>query len=147
VKWRFLNNEQEQLQIGIYPQVLVPSGNRARGLGQGRPGFVLPLLVQKNWDKWTFYGNVGFWWQTAARARNYLYAGAVFEREINDRLSIGVELFGNSPKERGVHSDFAFNLGGTWKLRQHLNLIFAGGRDIAGDTSAMVYVGLQVLTK
>jgi len=27
------------------------------------------------------------------------------------------------------------------------NVLFAGGRDIVGDTTAMAYVGLQVLTK
>jgi hypothetical protein len=147
VKWRFLNNEESHLQLGVYPQLLVPTGDHARGLGEGRPAFVLPLLAQKSWSNWTLYGNVGFWWQTAAETRNYIYAGAVLEREINERLTLGAELFGNSPKERGGRSDVAFNLGGTWKLSEHVNLIFAGGRDIVGDTSAMVYIGLQVLTK
>jgi len=147
VKWRFFNNEQSQVQIGVYPQLLIPTGNESRGLGEGRTAFVLPLVAQKSWGKWTTYGNVGYWWQTAAETRNYVYAGAVLEREINDCLTLGVELFGNSPKEHGGHSDVAFNVGGTWKLSQHLNLLFAGGRDIVGDTHAMAYVGLQLLTK
>ncbi len=147
VKWRFLNNEQAQFQLGTYPQLLLPTGDRARGLGQGQPAFVLPLVAQKSWDKWTVYGNVGFWWQTAAEERNYFYAGAVLEREINERLTLGVELFGNSPKERGSRSEVAFNVGGSWKLNDHVNLLFAGGRDVVGDTNAMAYVGLQILTK
>ncbi|HEV8619056.1 MAG TPA: transporter [Candidatus Udaeobacter sp.] len=147
VKWRFFNNEQAQFQLGAYPQLLLPTGNHARGLGEGRPAFVLPLLAQKNWDKWTLYGNVGFWWQTGAETRNYAYAGAVLEREINEQLTLGAELFGNSPKERGGRSDLAFNLGGTWKLSRHINVLFAGGRDIVGDTTAMGYIGLQLLTK
>jgi hypothetical protein len=108
---------------------------------------VLPLVAQKSWGKWTVYGNVGYWWQNAAKTRNYFYAGAVLEREINERLELGAELFGNSPKERGGRSDVAFNVGGTWKLSHQLNLLFAGGRDIVGDTHAMVYIGLQLLTK
>jgi outer membrane putative beta-barrel porin/alpha-amylase len=147
MKWRFFNSEKSQLQFGIYPQLLVPSGDHARGLGEGQPAFVFPVVAQKSWDKWTLYGNVGFWWQTAAETRNYAYAGAVFEREINERLELGVELFGNSAKERGGRSDAAFNIGGTWKLSRHLNLLFSGGRDIVGDTHLMAYVGLQVLTK
>jgi hypothetical protein len=147
VKWRFFNNEKSQLQLGMYPQLLLPTGDHARGLGEGRPACVLPLVAQKSWDEWTLYGNVGFWWQTAAETRNYVYAGAVLEREINERLTLAAELFGNSPKEGGANSDFAFNLGGTWKLSAHLNLLFAGGRDIVGDTHAMAYIGLQVLTK
>jgi hypothetical protein len=147
VKWRFLNNEQSQFQVGIYPQLLLPTGNHARGLGEGRPAFVLPLVAQKNCDKWTLYGNIGYWWQTATAMRDYVYAGAVIEREINERLTLGAELFGNSPKERGGRSDLGFNLGGTWKLSQHLNVLFAGGRDIVGDTHAMAYIGLQLLMK
>lgn len=147
VKWRFFNNEYSQVQIGIYPQLLLPTGDHARGLGEGRTAFVLPLVAQKNWEKWTLYGDVGYWWQTATETRNYVYAGVVLEREINERLMLGAELFGNSPKERGSRSDLGFNLGGTWKLSEHLNLLFTGGRDIVGDTHAMAYIGLQILTK
>jgi hypothetical protein len=113
VKWRFFNNEKPQVQLGIYPQLLLPTGDRAHELGQGRPAFVLPLVAEKNWEKWTLYGNVGFWWQTAADTLDYVYAGAVLGREINERLTLGAELFGNSPKERGGRSDVAFNIGGT----------------------------------
>ena len=147
VKWRFFNNEKSQVQFGVYPQLLVPSGDRARSLGEGQPAYVFPLLAQKSWDKWTIYGNVGFWWQTAADQRNYVYAGAVLECEVTEQLELGIELFGNSPKERGGRSDVAFNIGGTWRLNRHLNLLFSGGRDIVGDTHAMAYVGLQLLTK
>ncbi len=147
IKWRFFTNEQSHLQIGTYPQVLLATGNHSRGLGQGGPGFVLPLLAQKDWDKWTLYGNVGYWWQSGAQTRNYFYAGAVLERQINQRLTLGVELFGNSPIERSTRSDVAFNVGGIWKLGNHLNLLFAGGRDVVGDTTAMGYIGLQLLTK
>jgi hypothetical protein len=147
VKWRFYNDERSQVQLGVYPQLLAPTGDESRGLGEGRTAFVLPLLAQQSWGKWTVYGNVGFWWQTAAETRNYFYAGAVLQREINERLELGAELFGNTPKERDGRSDVAFNIGGTWKLSQHLNLLFSGGRDIVGDTHAMVYIGLQLLTK
>jgi hypothetical protein len=34
VKWRFLNNEESHLQLGVYPQLLIPTGDHARGLGQ-----------------------------------------------------------------------------------------------------------------
>ena len=105
MKWRFLNNEQSKFQLGVYPQVPLPTGDRARGLGEGRSAFVFPVVAQKSWDKWTVYGNVGFWWQTAAEERNYFYAGAVLEREITERSTLGVELFGNSPKERGSRSE------------------------------------------
>src|SRR5215472_6292152 len=90
VKWRFLNDARSQFQLGTYPQVLVPTGDHARGLGEGSPSVLLPIVAQKNWEKWTVYGNVGFWWQTAAQTQNYFYAGAVLEREVSERLTLGV---------------------------------------------------------
>ena len=59
----------------------------------------------------------------------------------------GAELFGNSPKERNGHSDVAFNIGGSLKLNEDINLLFTGGRDIVGDTHVIAYIGLQLLTK
>src|SRR2546421_35693 len=52
VKWRFLNNEQSKFQLGVYPQVLLPTGDLARGLGEGRSAFVFPVVAQKSWEKW-----------------------------------------------------------------------------------------------
>jgi len=52
-------------------------------------------------------------------------------------LEFGGKLFCNSPKERCGRSDFAFDLGGVWKLNARLNVLFTGGRDIVGDTRAM----------
>jgi Putative MetA-pathway of phenol degradation len=147
VKWRFLHDESSQLQLGFYPQLRVPTGNHARDLGQGQPAFVLPFLAQKSWDNWTLYGNLGYWRQTAAETRNYVYAGAVLEREINEQLTLGAELFGNFPKEQGGSPDVGFNVGGAWKVSGHLSLLFSGGGDIVGDTNAMAYIGLQLLTK
>lgn len=48
VKWRFFNNEKSQFQLGAYPQLLLPTGDHARKLGEDRTGFVLPLLAQKS---------------------------------------------------------------------------------------------------
>ena len=147
VKWRFLNNVQSKFQLGVYPQLLLPTGDHAHGLGEGRSAFAFPVVAQQSWEKWTIYGNVGFWWQTASETRNYVYAGAVLEREITERLTLGLELFGNSPKERDGHSDLAFNIGGVLRFSDHVNLLLSAGRDIVGDTHAMAYIGLQFLTK
>ena len=34
VRWRFFNSEKSQVQLGVYPQMLLPVGNHARGLGE-----------------------------------------------------------------------------------------------------------------
>jgi hypothetical protein len=72
------------------------------------PAYIFPVLAQKSWDKWTLYGNLGYWWQTAPGKRDYWYSGAVLERELGEQLSLGAELFGNTPTERGGRADVAF---------------------------------------
>jgi len=144
VKWRFLEEEDARPQLAFYPQVQLPTGNQQRGLVDGSVSYILPLLAEKNWDKWTAYGNVAYVVQTAG-APNYWYAGAALNREINKRLSLGGELFGNSPIRSREPSDLAFNLGGQWNLNDHLNLLFSAGRDILGNTKFMAYFGIQIL--
>src|ERR1700751_1886482 len=85
-------NEKTQTQIGIYPQMFAPTGNYREGLGGGRPNYILPLLAEKSWGKWTLYGNVGYRLEIALDEQSYWYTGAVLQREINDRLSLGFEL-------------------------------------------------------
>jgi len=147
IKWRFFKDEKTQVQFGTYPQMFAPTGNYREGLGGGRPNYILPLLAEKSWGKWTLYGDVGYRLQTALGEQSYWYTGAVLQRDINDRLSLGVELFGNTTTVPNGRPDFAFNVGGSLKLNDHLHFIFTGGRDFVGDTHAMLYLGLQIVTK
>jgi len=147
IKWRFFEDEHSHVQLGTYPQVYAPTGDAKRGLGSGRPTYELPLLAEKSWDKWTLYGETEYWLQTAPGQKNYWFLGAVLQHDITDRLNLGVELFGNTQKQSGTRPDVAFNIGGTFKLAEHLNLLFTGGRDLYGDNRAMLYLGLQILTK
>jgi hypothetical protein len=61
---------------------------REQQLGGGRPNYILPLLAEKSWDKWTLYGNIGYRLQTALGQQDYWYAGSVLQRDINDQLSL-----------------------------------------------------------
>jgi len=147
IKWRFFEDKHSRVQLGIYPQVFAPTGDAKRDLGSGRPTYELPLLAERSWDKWTLYTETAYWLQTASCQKNYWFAGAVLQHDITYRLSVGVELFGNTQKQSDSRPDIAFNIGGSFKLVEHLNLLFAGGRDIHGDSRAILYLGLQIVTK
>ena len=75
VKWPFLEEQGWRPVIGVYPQLLVPTGDASRGLGEGRPAYALPALAEKHWGKWTVYGDVGYVVQTAVAQPNYWYEG------------------------------------------------------------------------
>jgi hypothetical protein len=144
IKWPFLAEQGWRPIVGIYPQLLVPTGDASRGLGEGGPAYALPVLVEKHWGKWTAYGNIGYVVQTASGERNYWYEGVSINRKVNERLEFGGEIVENSPPPTEGYSNLAFNLGGTWKINEHFNLLFSAGRSIRGDTKFMAYLGIQM---
>lgn len=49
VKFRFVDETESLPQIGIFPLVELPTGDGAKGLGNGRAWYRLPLWLQKSW--------------------------------------------------------------------------------------------------
>ena len=145
-KWRFLEERERSPQLGVYPQIHLPTGNGRRGLGEGQPSYILPLVAQKGWDKFTLYGDIGYVVQTRKGTRDFWYQGAVLLYELSDGLELGGELFGNSAEEAGGDWALAFNVGGQWTIREGYNLLFAAGHSLAGESTTTVYLGLQILT-
>ncbi len=145
-KWRFIEEGERLPQLGIYRQVHLSTGNSRRGLGEGQPSYIFPLIAQKSWDKSTLYGDLGYVVQTREGTRDYWYEGVVLLYELDEGLELGGELFGNSAKEVGGRSAGALNMGGQWEIRNGYNLLFSAGHSLWGEPTAMVYLGLQILT-
>ena len=123
VKWRFLEEGQGFPQVAIYPQATLPTGDDRQGLGEGKPSYRFPLVAQKGWGSWTVFGNVAAVRQSATGSRNFWYQGLTVVREISRRLELGVEEYGNSPTDRDERSSLGYNLGGTWKVSDSMNVL------------------------
>lgn len=145
VKWRFLEEGQLLPQMAVYPQVTIPTGDDQRGLGQGKPSYVLPLIAQKSWGPWTAFGNVGVVVQKWRGSRHFWFHGLTVIREVGPRLELGGEVYGNSPTDWDERSSLGFNLGGTWKAADSVGVLFSAGCTVRGDPATTVYLGLQVL--
>ncbi len=146
-KWRFLEEEERRPQLAFYPQAALPTGNRARGLGDGDASYLIPLVGQKSWGKWTLYGNLGYTVQMAKDKRNFWYSGVVINRNISERLKLGLELFGNSKKEADGHFEIALNFGGELKLSDRYLVLFSAGRSLREGPSLLAYLGIQIALK
>lgn len=145
VKWRFLEEGPGLPQMAIYPQVTLPTGDDRRGLGDGKPSYRFPLVAQKSWGPWTVFGNIAAVLQGTTGSRNFWYQGLTVVREISRRLEIGVEEYGNSPTDRDERSSLGYNLGGTWKAADSMNVLFSAGRIVHGEQATTVYLGIQLL--
>jgi hypothetical protein len=145
VKWRFVEEGPKAPQIALYPQVVIPTGDRRRGLGEGKASYVLPLVAQKTWGDWTVFANLGGVVQNEEGARDFWFQGVVVEREITPNLELGIEEYGNSASEVGEPSTLGFNAGGTWTLGRTVNILFSVGHTFHGESATTAYLGIQLL--
>lgn len=143
MKYRFLQETKSRPMVGIFPLVELPTGNASRGLGGGNTPVFLPIWIQKSWGKWTSYGGGGRWFNPGAGNRDYWLTGWLIQRELNEHLTLGGELFYTSPSVENGREQFNFNVGGQYNFDEGHHLLFSAGRSISGDTEFMSYVAYQ----
>ncbi len=145
VTWRFQEETSDKPQLALYPQVSLPTGSATEGLGAGKPSYILPLLAEKTWGNWTGFSNVGYVKQTASGSRDYWYYGAALLREVNDRLMVGAELYGNSPADTSSGWALAYNVGTEYSLSKERVLLFSIGHSLDGSAGPTAYLGIQMV--
>jgi outer membrane putative beta-barrel porin/alpha-amylase len=144
-KFRFLKETKRLPEVGIFPFVELPSGDADKGLGLGTTWYRLPLWIQKSWGPWTNYGGGGEAVVPQSGYKNYAFAGWQVQRQITKKLMLGVELFGHgalgeaaASRKYSTMADF----GGTYEFKDGFDLLFAGGRTVAGQPETYSYLAL-----
>ncbi len=144
-KYRLLKETKHRPEVGIFPFVELPSGNAERGLGVGTTWYRLPLWIQKSWGPWTSYGGGGEAVVPAEGYNNYPFAGWLVQRQLNKKLMLGVEIFGHGAQGEAAGStrySTMADLGGTYEFKPGFDLLFAGGRTVAGRPETYSYLAL-----
>lgn len=135
--------------ISVVPEIDPPSGDARRGLGSGYAHAFFPLWAQRTEGDWTLYGGGGYWINPGPGLKNYWYAGAVLTRkmtEINDALSLGVEINHESADAVTDRDTSAINFGGSYNINENLKVLASMGRGIENplQTNKLSwYVGLS----
>jgi hypothetical protein len=142
IKYRFVQETMNMPQAGIFPMAELPSGDADRGLGNGRTWVKLPLWIQKSWGPWTTYGGGGYAVNHAPDQRNYAFGGWLLQHEMNERLTLGGELFAQGATSADGRSTSICNLGGYYNVTPNFSLLFSAGRSVAGERHSIGYVGL-----
>ena len=144
VKYRFLEETDYFPQIGMFPLIEVPTGDRNRGLGNGYEQIFLPLWLQKSFEPWTTYGGAGYWINPGKGNRNWWFAGWLLQRELTPGLTVGAEIFHETPSETGGQSDSKFNIGAIYDFSDFYHLLVSAGHTIQGPNEFQAYVALQL---
>ncbi len=142
IKYRFLSETDSRPQIGVFPLVELPTGSSARGLGNGKAWYQLPLWIQKSYGPWTLDAGGGVALNSAAGATNHGYAGGLVQRDLGKFLTLGAELFQQGADSTEGRASTVANVGGYLKFSEQFNVLFSAGRSIAGERHTVWYLGL-----
>lgn len=147
-KYRFIQEQVWLPQVGVFPQLEIPTGNADHRLGTGHVDAFLPLWLQKSWGaenhKWTANGGGGYYINPGAGFRDWTYCGLVLQRQVTAKVQLGGEIYHRTSIAIGRQADTAFNLGTTIDLSDRHHLLFSAGRSIDGPTEFQMYVAYQL---
>ncbi len=144
-KYRFVKETKRRPEIGIFPFFELPSGNAARGLGVGKTWYRMPLWIQKSWGDWTSYGGAGAVVAQAPGYQNYPFAGWLLQRTLNDKLTLGGEVYGHGAEglaSTAPRSSTMFDFGGYYTFHEGFQLLFAAGHSFVGEGETYTYLAL-----
>lgn len=146
VKWGFIKQTKRRPQIGSFTMFEIPTGSYAKGLGMGRVWYKLPIWVEKDWGPWTFDGGAGYTVVNQVDFRSFAYGGFLVKREINKKLEMGAEVFSHGQEGAAApqtQSSTMIDVGGYYHFKfSGLQLLFAYGHSVAGQTENYGYLGL-----
>jgi hypothetical protein len=142
VKVRIVDETDSRPQVGVFPAVELATGDSARGLGNGRTWWRLPVWLQKSWGPWTTYGGGGVALNSAPGQRNYEFEGWLVQRNLGKYLTLGTELFHQGASQAGGRGFTVADAGGSINFTENFNLLFSGGHSISGERQVVWYLGL-----
>lgn len=132
VKFRFLHDDDSNWSAAVYPTLTLPTGDAARGLGNGRAQLLLPVWIQRSTGPWNFDAGVAWLGNPARDARDSWFAGLLAQRSFGERLSLGAEVFRRSSVATGQPASVGFNVGAILGIAPHHNLLVSAGRGLSG---------------
>jgi hypothetical protein len=130
LKWQFLEQTDHRPTAGIFPILILPTGNADRGLGSVDAQLFLPLWLGFESGPWTTYGGGGHWINPGDGNLDWWFTGLLVQRQVTDRLFIGTEVYHQTPNAVGASAGTGVGLGGGITLSDPYQLLFSIGRDV-----------------
>jgi hypothetical protein len=141
-KYRFLHQAEGSLapDMAFFPKVSLPSG---RGdFSEGHATLFLPIWAQKDFGPWSVFGGGGYHLRPG---RNVWLTGLAATRSAGERLSIGGEVFHETPDEPGARAYTGMNLGMAYRLSERWSFLASGGPSLQNRSAGKfnLYVSLK----
>jgi hypothetical protein len=143
VKYRFVQETGKVPMVATSPIVHLPTGNSRRGLGNGETQLFLPLWLQKSLGPWQTHGGGGYWLNPGTDNRNYWFFGWQLQRQIAEWLTVGAEIFYQTPPVRYGKYETGYTVGAIIDFTENHHLLCSVGSDIHGQNLFSYYVAYQ----
>lgn len=147
VKVAIIKESKRIPQIGTFTMFEIPTGNYDKGLGVGKVWYRVPMWLQKNYGKWLLDGGAGETVVPQTEYHNFPYGGFLVKRVMSKKLELAAEVFshgGEGFATPQTQPSTMIDSGGYWHLKgeEFMQLLFAYGHSIAGQTENYAYLGL-----
>ena len=146
IKYGFIKQTKHRPQIGSFTMFEIPTGSSSKGLGVGRVWYKLPLWAAKDIGPWSLDGGLGYAIVPQTDYRNFLYGGFLVKRIVSKRLELAAEVFSHAREGFAApqtQTSALLDAGGYYHFKSPgLQLIFAYGHSVAGQTENYAYLGL-----
>jgi len=145
-KYGFIKQTPHRPQVGSFTMFEMPTGNFDKGLGVGRVWYKLPLWAEKEFGSWSLVGGIGYVVVPQIGYRDYLYGGYLMKKVVNEKLELSAEVFSHAKEgiaAAQTQSSTLIDAGGYYHFKSPgLQLLFAYGHSVAGQTENYAYLGL-----
>jgi hypothetical protein len=141
VKWRFIRENKNNPQIGIFPVIEIPTFRNFE-ISDNKTQLFLPVWIQKSWNKFTTYGGGGYWINPGINNKNWFFAGWLWQYDFSDMITLGSEIFYHTAESIDDKSCVGFNVGGNLNFNKKFHFIYSFGynKSLKGN-SLMSYGG------
>lgn len=137
IKTRFVQESDRSPQISFYPSIALP------GVAGGHIVTFLPVWVQKSAGRWTGFGGGGLYLNRGPGMRDYTFVGGAVENAISPGITIGGELFHQSPATIGGTDSTGANLGFIGQVGEFHAVLFSFGRALHGRDEFSAYTSYE----
>ena len=127
-KYRFLTQANFGLDVAVFPRVFLPSASP--NVGESHASFLLPIWVEKDWDKWSAFGGGGCEINRGGNSQDFCLAGLVITNQITSKLQVGLEMFHQTSDTQGGSATTSLGTGVRYDLNEHYHLLGYVGRGI-----------------
>jgi len=130
-KYRVLDDEKNGWQAAIFPRLILPTSSS--DLGGRKVRVLVPVWVQKDFDKTSIFGGGGYEINPGTGNRNFWTAGVAMTHDVSATLQLGAEVSWQSSDEVGGKGTTGIDVGLIRKLGGPFSLLIAAGPSFSGD--------------